>query len=137
MFSKPKLLVYGTHPVESKHTSDSKVSSLLVTLSTKWTIALPDGLIYPLVLFLLKRNSIPYFLRVFNNSLDCISSDFGSILSECDITVTLEPTLEYTEAISNPITPAPITVNLSGTLDKLRAPVEETKILSSIVNPLT
>jgi hypothetical protein len=89
------------------------------------------------VLFLLKRNSIPYFLRVFNNSLDCISSDFGRILSECDITVTLEPILQYTEAISNPITPAPITVNLSGTLDKLRAPVEETKILSSIVNPLT
>jgi hypothetical protein len=34
------------------------------------------------------------------------------------------------------MTPAPITTNFSGTLDKAKAPVEETKTFSSMVNPL-
>jgi hypothetical protein len=79
--------------------------------------------------------SIPYFFRLFKSSLDYISSDLGKIFSLLEITVTLDPSLENTEAISNPITPAPITVIVSGTFDKDKAPVDDMKIFSSIRNP--
>jgi hypothetical protein len=52
------------------------------------------------------------------------------------MTVTFVPSLEYIEAISKPITPAPITVIVSGTLESDKAPVDDINIFSSILNPL-
>ena len=39
--------------------------------------------------------------------------------------MTSEPNHEYTLAISNPITPAPITINFSGIFFKLNASVDD------------
>lgn len=45
------------------------------------------------------------------------------------------PRRAYTEPISSPITPPPMTINFLGTFSKANAPVEETNIFSSNGNP--
>ncbi len=58
-----------------------------------------------------------------------------STWSRNSTTVTSEPSRRHTEPSSSPITPAPTTMSLFGAALRLKAPVEEMIVFSSISTP--
>lgn len=60
----------------------------------------------------------------------------GQILGPLLTTVTSVPRRAYTDPISRPITPPPITTIFLGIDFKTRAPVEETTYCSSVASPV-
>ena len=75
--------------------------------------------------------SKPCFIKSFNESFAISASAIGKKLSIASITVTLEPSLDHTLPNSRPITPAPITPTVLGTLLNSKAPVLSTIFLLS------
>ena len=69
------------------------------------------------------------------NGLATSPSMPGRMRSRNSTTVTSAPSRRQTEPSSSPITPAPTTISFFGTLGRLKAPVEETTVFSSISTP--
>ena len=73
-----------------------------------------------------------------NVSLEISLSVIGKKSSIASITVTFEPNLAQTRPSSSPITPAPITPNVFGTLFSSRAPVLSIILaLSNLADPIS
>eukprot|EP00126_Sphaerothecum_destruens_P011011 Sdes_comp20840_c0_seq1m17521 len=132
-FSRPRPVVYGRRPIETRTTSHP-ISSSVPPLCT-WTDTCPSVLRAAVTLvFSLKRK--PCLVRIFWKVLATSSSmPTPPIAPINSTTVTFAPSLAHTEPSSRPITPPPITTKCSGTLARERAPVEETMLTSSISMP--
>lgn len=79
-----------------------------------------------------RRNLKPCFSKMRLKLRETSLSMVGVILSRYSITSISVPKRPQTEAISRPITPAPMTIIFFGTLVSSSAPVEETTTFSSI-----
>ena len=133
-FSRARPPVKACLPIDTKHTSQSRAFSTPLSL-LMFTITPFSLLFYPPSTPVESSNLIPYFLREAKKVLLISASRKGQILGPLLTTVTSVPRRAYTDPISSPITPPPMTTIFLGIDLSTSAPVEETTYYSSVARP--